>query len=81
MKRLLSILTILLTTATFAMAQKTIVVAGTVVDETGEPLIGVSVTVKGNAGLGVITDIDGNYKIKVEEYNSLIFSYVGFMNA
>ncbi|MBQ9533781.1 MAG: TonB-dependent receptor [Prevotella sp.] len=81
MKRILSILTILLTTATFAMAQKTIDVAGTVVDETGEPLIGVSVTVKGNAGLGVITDIDGNYKIKVEEYKSLIFSYVGFMNA
>lgn len=38
------------------------VVQGTVKDGTGEPLIGVSVVVKGATGLGVVTDIDGNYK-------------------
>ena len=36
------------------------VVQGTVKDGTGEPLIGVSVVVKGATGLGVVTDIDGN---------------------
>ena len=35
------------------------VVQGTVKDGTGEPLIGVSVVVKGATGLGVVTDIDG----------------------
>lgn len=42
--------------------QKTIEVTGTVTDETGEPLIGVSVTPKENPSLGVITNIDGVYK-------------------
>lgn len=57
--------------------QKTIEVTGTVTDETGEPLIGVSVTPKENAALGVITNIDGVYKIKIEAYTRLVFSYIG----
>ena len=69
----------LLGTTIAALAQN-IEVTGTVTDGTGEPLIGVSVTVKGNAGLGTITDIDGNYKIKVEEFKTLVFSYIGFQN-
>ena len=55
--------------------QKTIEVTGTVTDETGEPLIGVSVTPKENPALGVITNIDGVYKIKA--YTRLVFSYIG----
>ena len=55
------------------------VVQGTVKDGTGEPLIGVSVVVKGATGLGVVTDIDGNYKINVKEKNAvLVFSYIGY---
>lgn len=55
------------------------VVQGTVRDGTGEPLIGVSVVVKGATGLGVVTDIDGNYKINVKDKNAvLVFSYIGY---
>lgn len=42
----------------------------------GEPLIGVTVQVKGTA-TGTSTDIDGNYTIKTETGATLVFSYVG----
>lgn len=55
-------------------------VAGTVTDETGEPLIGVSVAIKGTT-TGTLTDLDGKYMIKVPRENTvLVFSYVGFTN-
>lgn len=55
-----------------------IVVSGTVSDSTdGEPLIGASVQVKGKVG-GVSTDLDGHYRISVDENATLQFSYVGY---
>ena len=60
-----------------AQAQK-IQVKGNLVDGTGEPLIGATVKVKGNAGVGAVTDFDGNFKIDVPSENStLVFTYVG----
>ena len=60
-----------------AQAQK-IHVKGNLVDGTGEPLIGATVKVKGNAGVGAVTDFDGNFKIDVPSENStLVFTYVG----
>jgi TonB-linked SusC/RagA family outer membrane protein len=53
-------------------------VTGTVVDEKGEALIGVSISVKNEPGLGTITNIDGQYRIKVSTISVLIFSYLGF---
>lgn len=55
-------------------------VTGTVIEEgTGEGLIGASVTVKGTTR-GVMTDVDGNYKIDVVDGNSvLVFSMIGFI--
>lgn len=61
-----------------AWAQNAMEVVGTVTDATGEPIIGANVTIKDASGLGAITDIDGNYKIKVKEYQTLLFSYIGF---
>ena len=59
-----------------AYAQKT--VTGTVVDATGEPMIGVSVMVDGTTNGGV-TDFDGNFTIKnVPDNGVLKFSYIGF---
>lgn len=58
------------------MQQET--VKGTVVDKNGEPLIGVTVQVVGQAGSGTITDMDGNFSIKAAKGSSLRFSYVGF---
>ena len=55
-----------------------IAVKGTVIDESGEPLIGVNVTVKGTT-IGITTDIDGNYALNVPGSNSVIvFSYIGY---
>lgn len=52
-------------------------VAGVVTDEHSEPLIGVTVTVKGTNDRAV-TDIDGNYTITTDEANPvLVFSYIG----
>ena len=51
--------------------------SGTVVDKDGEPLIGVSVGVKGKPGLGTASDVDGNFKINVPEGSTLVFSYIG----
>jgi len=55
-------------------------ISGVVVDETGEPLIGVSVLVKGTT-TGSITDFDGNFTIpSVNPSDVLVFSYIGFSN-
>lgn len=53
-------------------------VKGNVVDDTGEPLIGVTVMVVGTSG-GTVTDIDGNYAIDVPSLkkSELRFTYVG----
>lgn len=60
-----------------AQAQK-IQVKGNLVDGTGEPLIGATVKVKGNAGVGAVSDFDGNFIISVPSENStLVFTYVG----
>ncbi len=61
-----------------AYAQHT--VTGAVVDEAGEPLIGVSIQIKGST-IGTITDFDGNYSLDgVSEKDVLVFSYIGFAN-
>ena len=53
-------------------------VSGVVTDESGEPLIGASVFVEGNATVGTITDLDGNYALTVPEgATALVFSYIG----
>jgi len=72
----LAILLILVTTLSFAQ-EKTI--TGTVVDETNMPLPGATVIIKG-ATRGTSTDFDGNYKIKANLSDVLVFSYVGYVN-
>ncbi|MFO7832084.1 MAG: SusC/RagA family TonB-linked outer membrane protein, partial [Desulfuromonadaceae bacterium] len=53
-------------------------VTGKVTDAGGEPMIGVSVMVKGTT-IGGITDVNGNYEITVPDRNSvLVFSFVGY---
>ncbi len=67
--------------ATLAFAQ-TRVITGNVTDDFGEPLIGASVTVEGNATVGAITDLDGNYSITVPaDAVALRFSYIGQQDA
>ena len=69
---------ILLLSCSMGTWAQNIVVTGVVTDAQKEPLIGVNVAVKDVPGLGAITDINGKYKISIEPYQRLIFSYVGF---
>ncbi len=76
MKRILLLSLAFLTVIAFsAMAQRT--VSGKITDDTGEALPGVNVVIKGTT-TGVTTDLDGNYRISVDDGATLIFSYVGF---
>ena len=60
------------------MQQK--LLTGTVVSELDrEPLIGVSVLVKGTTN-GTITNLDGEYSIQVNNGDALVFSYVGYLH-
>ncbi len=59
-----------------ALAQK-ITVRGTVVDETGEPLIGATVMEKGTS-TGTATDLDGNFELSVDPKSTLTVSYIGY---
>lgn len=59
---------------------KDIVVTGNITDAFGEPLIGVNVLLKGSTA-GTISDIDGNYSLRVPEGKGEIqFSYIGYRN-
>ncbi|MDP4201644.1 MAG: TonB-dependent receptor [Bacteroidota bacterium] len=52
-------------------------VTGTVTDENGEPLIGVTITLKGQAK-GTVTDVDGKFSLEVPNSAVLVVSYVGY---
>lgn len=54
-------------------------VKGTIVDETGEPIIGATVLVVGGSSTqGTVADMDGNFSIKVKPGAKLKISYIGF---
>ena len=78
LKRLAWPVLFLLMCVPFALAQSPAKVTGKVIDDLGEPMIGVSVQVKGTTS-GAITDIDGNYSVNVEPGATLVFSYVGYI--
>ncbi len=56
-----------------------IVVRGIIKDDRGDTLSGVSVSLKGTAGSGAISDVNGKYEIKIpaKAGNVLVFSYIG----
>ncbi len=62
----------------YKQASKAVVVRGKVTDATGNPLNGVSVSVKGNTG-GTSTNAEGNFTLSVADENAtLVFSYIGY---
>jgi iron complex outermembrane receptor protein len=67
----------LLLNVSFLFAQKEI--SGVVKDASGAALPGVNIVEKGTQN-GVSTNIDGAYKIKVQEGATIVFSYIGFSN-
>jgi len=58
--------------------QQTISIKGTVTDSNGEVVIGASVLEKGTTNNGTITDVEGNFSLKVKPNATLIVSYIGF---
>jgi len=56
-----------------------LIITGTVTDENGEPLPGVSILIKGTTG-GTVTNLEGVYTIEVNDRTTtLVFSYVGYI--
>ena len=59
--------------------QETSTIKGIVVDETGEPIIGASIKVKGSQNVGSITGIDGDFSLKgVKKGSTIVVTYIGF---
>ncbi len=74
MKKRLSLMLLCFMATIVAMAQSAI--SGTVVSaEDGQPVIGATVKVKGTRD-GVLTDVNGKFKLKVEPGKTLVFSYI-----
>lgn len=68
---------VLMSFGLYATAQTTMEVSGTVKDDQGETVIGASVLEEGTTN-GAVTDIDGNFKLKVKEGAKIRISYVGY---
>jgi len=67
----------LLIISTVMYAQEKIEASGTVIDATGEGIIGATVKEKGT-GNGTITDLEGHYKLNVQKGATLVLTYVGY---
>ncbi|MCQ2268473.1 MAG: TonB-dependent receptor [Bacteroidaceae bacterium] len=78
-RRLWAFVSFFVLSVAMAVAATMATVEGQVVDQTGEPIIGASVLVKGTTN-GTITDFDGNFVIQnVDNNATLIVSYVGYI--
>ena len=56
---------------------KKVKVRGVIKDETGEPIIGATVRIKGQSE-GTVSDFDGNFTLDVTDANTLQISYIGY---
>ena len=74
--RFFALLAFVVISCASAFAQ--IQVKGNVSDKNSEPMIGVAVQEKGNINNGTITDLDGNFTLKVNSDATLVVSYVGY---
>jgi len=54
-------------------------VSGTVTDQSGEPIIGANVSVRGTTN-GTITDLDGKFSLSVSDGGVLLVSYLGYLS-
>ena len=73
------LLLLFLMSAVFVQAQSFRDVSGLIKDGTGEPVIGVNVTVKGDATTGTISDVDGRYHLRLPQQRvTLVFSFIGY---
>lgn len=79
MKNTFIFFVLLLLCGQVSYAQQGYMVAGSVMDENGETMVGVSVVVKDNPSKGVVTDLDGRFRISGLEKNDILqFSFIGY---
>ncbi len=52
---------------------------GVILDDKGESIIGASISLKDNASIGTITDMDGNFSIEAPIGSTLLISYIGYI--
>lgn len=64
--------------STIATAQE-LTVSGSVTDQTGYPLEGATILVRGTAD-GTVTDAGGNYQIRADEHAEIVVSYLGYLS-
>ncbi|HMR88918.1 MAG TPA: carboxypeptidase-like regulatory domain-containing protein, partial [Saprospiraceae bacterium] len=77
MKRFLFLIFALVGTLSAGYSQR--VISGTVTDAAGQALIGANVIAKEATAIGTITDVDGNFSLKVPaEVTTLVISYAGY---
>lgn len=67
-------------TETVQQGKGTIIIKGHVADTAGLPIIGANILEKGVAGNGVVSDIDGNFSLQVQNGATLIITYIGYTN-
>lgn len=60
------------------MQQRNVEIMGHVYDENNQPVIGASVTLKGDQTIGTISNIDGEFKLKVPLNSVLVITYIGY---
>lgn len=77
MKRFLFLIFALVGTLSAGYSQR--VISGTITDAAGQALIGANVIAKEATAIGTITDVDGNFSLKVPaEVTALVISYAGY---
>ena len=75
MKKLMVFFTLFFIGIGFLVAQTQ--VQGTVLDDTGEPMIGATIQIQGTSQ-GTVTDIDGNFTLSAPADGVLVITYVGY---
>ena len=77
MKSKLILLLALLSFVPIGVFAQSVTVKGTVLDGTGETIIGATVVEKGNTSNGVTTNLDGQFTLTLPKGKKLVISYVG----
>ena len=74
------IFAILLLTISLSAAGQNVLKGHVSDSKTNEPLVGAGVVLKGNATTGTVTDLNGNYELKVSPTSTLVFSCIGYVS-
>ena len=77
MKNMRTLLLMSFAALSLSVSAQTITLNGNVKDTTGEPIIGASIVEKGNTTNGTITNLDGNFSLKVPANATVVISYIG----